>query len=76
MLYIVVHLDVSNVLVSKNNEGYLVRCKLGNMPYNAHIFRGLNTCLISGHLQQFEKDNKKPTFHCRKLKRRSKKDNA
>lgn len=55
MLYIISHLGVSNVLVSKKNEGYLMKCKLGNIPYDAHIFRVLNTCLISGYLQQ-EKD--------------------
>ncbi|WP_242311723.1 helix-turn-helix domain-containing protein [Bacillus cereus group sp. BfR-BA-01331] len=55
MLYIISHLGASNVLVSKKNEGYLMKCKLGNIPYDAHIFRVLNTCLISGYLQQ-EKD--------------------
>ncbi|PIE92733.1 DNA-binding protein [Bacillus fungorum] len=52
MLYVICHLGVSNVLVSKKNEGYLMKCKLGNMPYDTHIFSVLNTCLISGHLQQ------------------------
>lgn len=73
MLYIIIHLGVLNVFISKNNEGYLLRCKLGSMPCNAHIFRVLNTCLISSDLQQFEKDNKRPTFCCRKHKRGSKK---
>ncbi|MCR6850544.1 hypothetical protein [Bacillus sp. IBL03825] len=29
-----------------------MKCKLGNIPYDAHIFRVLNTCLISGNLQK------------------------
>ncbi|PEB54568.1 DNA-binding protein [Bacillus sp. AFS098217] len=52
MLYVISHLGVSNVLVSEKNEGYFMKCKLGNIPYDAHIFRILSTCLMSGNLQQ------------------------
>ncbi|QWI47064.1 helix-turn-helix domain-containing protein [Bacillus mycoides] len=52
ILYVISHLGVSNVLVSKKNEGYFMKCKLGSIPFDTHIFRVLNTCLISGHMQQ------------------------
>lgn len=52
MLYVITHLGVSNILVSEKNEGYFMKCKLGSIPYDAHIFRVLNTCLMSGNLQQ------------------------
>ncbi|AZJ24601.1 DNA-binding protein (plasmid) [Bacillus wiedmannii bv. thuringiensis] len=51
MLYVISHLGMSNVLVSKKNEGYFMKCKLGTIPYESYMFRVLNSCLICGVLQ-------------------------